>query len=251
MRRLKRDFPYYAGDPVPVSGAGWSVVAAACALGFVVLVSTPWLLTRLAPGFSGMSQGLAVAGFVLIPLIGLALASGRQWTALVAPPQWRDILVGLAFVPVVWVTSFAFASIILKTSATSANPALAMLASSGWPERAVFLASTAPQLFGEELVTVLPFLAILAMLHTRLNVPRRVAIVLAWLGSAILFGAMHLQTYDWHLVQALGGIGAIRLVLTLPYLITRSIWASTITHVLNDWSLFFVGIAIHDLGAGQ
>lgn len=61
---------------------------------------------------------------------------------------------------------------------------------------------------------------------------------------------MHLQTYDWHVVQALGGIGAIRLVFTLPYLITKTIWASTITHVLNDWSMFFAVVAIHELGAG-
>ncbi len=33
-------------------------------------------------------------------------------------------------------------------------------------------------------------------------------------------------------------LGAMRLVLTLPYLMTKNIWVSAGAHILNDWLLF-------------
>lgn len=164
MVTSKRDFSYYAGQPVSISGLGWVIVTLASVLGVAVLILAAPIQHRFAPALgSGAAQVLSVAGFVIIPLIGLAVAAGRRWAALLSPPRWTDILVGLTFVPVVWIASFVLASLILKTSVTSANPAIAMLTTMGWTERASFLASSLPQLFGEELVTILPFLAILAL----------------------------------------------------------------------------------------
>jgi membrane protease YdiL (CAAX protease family) len=41
-------------------------------------------------------------------------------------------------------------------------------------------------------------------------------------------------------MQALGGVGVVRLVLTLPYIMTKNIWVSTGAHVLNDWFTFSI-----------
>jgi membrane protease YdiL (CAAX protease family) len=41
-------------------------------------------------------------------------------------------------------------------------------------------------------------------------------------------------------------IGVARMVLTLPWIMTKNIWVSTGAHIINDWSLF--GLAL--LGAG-
>ncbi|MBJ8337775.1 CPBP family intramembrane metalloprotease [Antrihabitans sp. YC3-6] len=60
----------------------------------------------------------------------------------------------------------------------------------------------------------------------------------AWLVTALIFGAVHLPTYDWNVVQAVVGIGIVRLILTLGYLITKNIWVSTGAHILNDWTIF-------------
>ncbi|WP_457312309.1 CPBP family intramembrane glutamic endopeptidase [Sphingomonas sp. UYAg733] len=70
------------------------------------------------------------------------------------------------------------------------------------------------------------------------------AILLAWIGSALIFGAIHLPTYNWNIIQALLLIGPIRLVLTLAYMKTKSIWASTIAHIVNDWSMFILLIVV-------
>ena len=93
---------------------------------------------------------------------------------------------------------------------------------------------------GEELITIIPFLALLTFLTARCGLSRRVAIIGAWIGSAMLFGALHLSTYQWHLGQVLLIIGTARLVLTVPYLITKNIWSSTIAHITNDWLIFAV-----------
>ena len=100
----------------------------------------------------------------------------------------------------------------------------------------------APQLLGEELFTILPFLALLWWLHARAGIRRRKALVLAWLLSAIPFALVHLPTYGWDLLQCLSIIGTARLVLSLAYLLSRNLWVSTGAHVLNDWML--VGTAL-------
>ena len=57
----------------------------------------------------------------------------------------------------------------------------------------------------------------------------------------------HLPTYDWNILQCLVVIGGARLILSLAYIKTKSIWVSTIAHVLNDWVLLtlpFFSVAV-------
>ncbi|KGD63321.1 amino terminal protease [Alcanivorax nanhaiticus] len=95
-----------------------------------------------------------------------------------------------------------------------------------------------PQLFGEEVLTVLPFLAVLHLAHGPLNLSRTQSVLLAWLLSSILFGLVHLPSYNWNLLQCLVVIGSARLVLSLAYIRTKNIWVSTGAHVINDWAIF-------------
>ncbi|MES2925485.1 MAG: CPBP family intramembrane glutamic endopeptidase [Pseudomonadota bacterium] len=97
-------------------------------------------------------------------------------------------------------------------------------------------ALVAVQLLGEELVTILPLLATVALLH-RAGMPARWAVAVAWVATALVFGALHLPTYQWHLGQALLVISTARLVLTAVFIYTRNLWASTIAHIANDWTI--------------
>lgn len=83
---------------------------------------------------------------------------------------------------------------------------------------------------------------------SHLKAPREVAILTAWIGSAALFGALHLSTYQWRLGQVLLIIGTARLVLTIPYLITKNLWSSTIAHIANDWIVFGAILLLSALG---
>jgi len=226
-----RDFPFYTGEPVCLSVGGWLLVLALTAAGFAALVGLPSLWPNRVAVWGG------TALFVALPLLGLRIAAGRHWTALFHRPTARDVRVGLGCTLLCLAVSVVVALVVMKTSVTAANPAIATLAHASPLDLVLFYAQTGPQLLGEELVTIVPFLAVLALL-TALKAPRWAAIVTAWVLSAVLFGALHLPTYDWNVVQAITVIGSARLALTVAYLITKNVWASTIAHVANDWGLF-------------
>lgn len=126
------------------------------------------------------------------------------------------------------------------------NAATAQLGNMDMAGRIAFFAKTIPQLFGEEVVTLLPFLVLLQVLSSRFGVGRKGAIIGAWLISSVLFGLIHLPTYDWNLIQCIAVIGSARMVLTLPWILTKNIWVSTGAHIVNDWLLFCISL----LGAG-
>lgn len=122
------------------------------------------------------------------------------------------------------------------------NPSVSALAEMTSGERVAFFAKTVPQLFGEEILSILPFLAVLYAMHAKAGMGRKPAILVAWLLTAIVFGAAHLPTYDWNFMQCFVIIGVARRVLLLPYIKTKNIWVSTGAHILTDWIMFGVTI---------
>lgn len=237
-----RDIPFYNGAPVRISLLGWLVVLAMSAAGFAALMAAP----SLVPGRLGGWIGIAL--FVALPLGGLRAAAGKHWTALFPRPTARDIWIGLAFAPCTLLVSAIVALGVMRTQLTAANPVAAILLQLHGGDLAAFVAATAPQILGEELITIIPFIALLTLLSAGRRLPRKAAIVGAWIGSALLFGALHLSTYQWHLGQVLLIIGTARLVLTVPYLITKNIWSSTIAHLTNDWLIFAAVLVLPKLG---
>jgi membrane protease YdiL (CAAX protease family) len=232
------DLPFYNGQPVRLSAGRWLLVMLAVALGFAaLLVPVPALQAGLG------AFGPAVAFFAL-PLAALAVA---------APGGWRSIFRKVGLREVSWMFAFAFLNIVVTLLVgylvqtflgAQANPIFSRLSIMTDADRLLFFARTLPQLFGEELLTILPFLALTTLLYTRAGLSRRWAIFGAWIVSAAGFGAVHLPTYGWDLAQCLLIIGSARLVLTLPYIMTRNIWVSTGAHVINDWILIGGGLLL-------
>lgn len=58
---------------------------------------------------------------------------------------------------------------------------------------------------------LMPLLALLQLAHVHFRLERKKAVVIAWIVSALVFGAAHLPTYDWNLIQCFGIIGVARL----------------------------------------
>lgn len=230
------DFPYYAGQPVLLMGRHWLVLMAALALGFAALVLLP---------LSGFPQNLLSALlFIVIPLLALRWVAGAHWTALFRPVGLRQIGLMVLFAILTLVGSAVVALILSQFVTFSHNPVSVSLASMTFRELVARLIPTLPQLLGEELFGILPFLAVLWLCVTRLGLSRRVGIGIALISSALIFGAAHLPTYDWHWGQALIGIGSARVFLTLAYLATRNVWVSAGAHVLNDWTGFVFAFAM-------
>ena len=226
------DFPFYAGRPVRLSGTQWCVVLAGVALAFGLLIA-PW--THLALPWGMWVPALL---FCSIPLGALALVAGRGWTALFHRLHARDLLLMVGITALNLAVTALVGLLFISLHHASANPLFHSLNEEDAATRVMVFAAMVPQLLGEELLTILPFLALLSWLHGRMKLQRRTAVILAWLLSAIPFALAHLPTYEWNLLQCLVIIGTARLVLTLGYLFSRNLWVSTGAHVLNDWTMF-------------
>ncbi len=228
-RRLN-DFPFYAGAPVLIEGRGWLLILAGVALGFAALVALP---------FSGWPASLLPPVlFAAIPLAALAAVVGRRWTALFRRVGFREVGIACLTAIATILASMAAALALRPIVTGTANPAVEAMTSMSVGDFALRLLPTAPQLLGEELLTILPFLAILWFGTQRLGLGRKAAMLAAVIGSTAIFAAAHLPTYDWNWVQCFGVIGAARVVLTLSYIWTRNLFVPVAAHIANDWTEF-------------
>jgi CAAX protease family protein len=235
-----RDFPFYNGLPIGISASQWLFLMVMVAVGFLALVVPFPVYTR------DLGQFVPAILFFAIPLAGLVIVTPKHWTAIFRRISGGDILWIVVFAVINLVVSLGAAFVVEGVFGTTTNPAIYALAVMTTAERILFYLKTIPQLFGEEVLTVLPFLALLTLLTHRTRASRKVAIVATSLVVAIAFGLLHLPTYGWNIQQSVIVIGLARLVLLLPYLKTKNIWVSTGAHILNDWTLFTVAL----LGAG-
>jgi membrane protease YdiL (CAAX protease family) len=242
IRRLGRledpvgDFPFYNGAPVSLSGGQWAFVMLAVIAGFLVLV---WPIPWPAGPLGALIPAVL---FPLIPLAALAHVAPGHWRVLFGTVRGRELSLMLGFALLNIVVSLCIGVVVRALAEVTPNAAAAQLSGMDTAGRVAFFAKTVPQLLGEEVLTLLPFLALMHALTTWFGVGRRGAIVGAWLISSLLFGLIHLPTYDWNVVQCIFVIGGARMVLTLPWILTKNLWVSTGAHIVNDWLLFGMGL---------
>lgn len=226
------DFPYYHEAPPSISPAGWLLVLGGVVAGFAALVTPLGFADTVLTGWLRV-----VLGFVGLPLLGLALATPGHWQAIFGRVGGRELRLMFAFAFANIVISFAVGAAVKTFGTAAANNSIADAGNLTGAGLVNFFAKVGVQLLGEELITILPFLAILAFCHHRLGMGRKAAVITAWLVSALAFGLAHLPTYDWNWIQCIVVIGSARLVLSWAYVWTKNIWVSTGAHILNDWLL--------------
>lgn len=228
------DFPFYNGQPVALGARQWCFVLLALAAAYGALYIPAMVAWRVSGGWAAVVPAVV---FPLLPLLALRAVAGPQWQVLFRRMGWRDLglAVGLVFLSIG--VTVVVALIVSHFFGAVPNPVIQALAGMGTKEKLVFMASTVPHLIGEEILTVLPFLALLTWLAGPLGWPRRRAIVGAWLVSSVLFGALHLPTYGWNVAQSLVIISTSRAVLWLAYLRTKNLSVAALAHILNDWLL--------------
>lgn len=231
------DFPFYNARPVAISGRRWCFVLAMVVLGFAFLTSPLLKPTGAAAAY------LAAVLFPAVPLIGLAIVAPVHWRAIFRRVGWRAVIWMMLFALLNMLVSGCVGLLVGLAGPVNSNAAIAGLANLPDAERALFVARTAPQLFGEEVVTILPFLAVMYLLTEKAKLSRRQALLGAYLVSSAWFSALHLPTYGWNFVQCFVIIGSARLVLTLAYIKTKNIWVSTGAHIINDWTFFAIAMA--------
>jgi membrane protease YdiL (CAAX protease family) len=229
-RQHGKDFPFYNGKPVGFSVWQWIVLWASVAVGFAALV--------LIPQHNNVQAFIPRVLFVAIPLGTLAYIAKDKWKALYHKPTRADYKTMVGFFILNLAVTFLIAGIVKALFGANANPVGDALKNAGVLEYTAFYVGTGIQLMGEELFTMLPFLAIMYFLYSKGKVSRKNAILGAWILTAIWFGAAHLPTYGWNVAQALLVIGGARIILTLAYIRTKNLWVSYGAHLLNDWVIF-------------
>lgn len=230
------DFPFYADHPRRLGGRDWLILMASLAIAFAALTLVP---------LTGFPFSLIPALlFVGIPLVALRMVAGADWKVLFRRVGPRQIGQMVLFGALTLAGSMTIGLLLSKIVAFSHNPVSLSLGAMTAAELVARLIPTIPQLIGEELFGILPFLAVLWACVSRVGLSRRRGIFIALIVSSLIFGAAHLPTYDWHWGQALIGIGSARLILTLAYLVTRNLWVSSGAHILNDWTGFLFAFTL-------
>ncbi len=231
-----RDFPFYQGSPVALTATHWWFLLALVALAFALLIAPiTW------PG-GEVGAFVPALLFPVIPLAGLAWVSKGNAGCLFGKVGWREIKLMIFFAILNIVVTFTVGGLVLATLGGSANPALAKANELSSMGLLIFFTKTAVQLVGEEVLTVIPMLALLHLLVARVGLSRNASVCWAWLGTAILFGLVHLPTYQWDLAQCILIIGTARLVLSMAYIKTKNLWISAGAHIMNDWILIMVNV---------
>jgi membrane protease YdiL (CAAX protease family) len=238
-----RDFPYYRDHPPTVSMVGWFSVLAGVAAGFAALV-TPLPFTD-----GILTAWLRVVAFLGLPLLGVAIAAPGRWKAIFGRVGLREVKLMFVFALLNIFLSMMIGGVINTLGTATANPAIANASQLDGASLFHFFAKVAPQLLGEELITILPFLAVLRFCHAKARLSRNVSVIAAWLITAVGFGLIHLPTYNWNIVQCLVVIGSARLVLTWAFIWTKNIWVSTGAHIINDWTILGMTIFLAPLAA--
>jgi len=235
------DFPFYNGEPTTIDGKQWWAVLGLVVLAFGVLVVgsllTPNPFLLLAPAVL----------FVAIPLYGLARITPQHWRQLFRPFSGRVVLSMVGYTFLTMGLSLAIGLIVLVTYGANPNPVITILQDSNYFELSLFLLRTLPQLMGEEVLTILPFLALLTYFYSHLKWSHKRAVLVAWLLSSLWFGLLHLPTYQGNLVQSIFVVGGARMVLTFAYIRTKNLWVSTGAHILYDWILILTALALLNL----
>jgi uncharacterized protein len=233
-----RDFPFYNGAPTAISGLQWLFVVAMVVVSFAVFVlPIPWP----AGAFGALIHAVLLP---VIPLLALAYVAPSHWRAIFGRVGGRELKLMVGFALLNIVVSMSVGFMVQAFTTVTPNAAASQLLSMDTSDRLLFFAKTIPQLFGEEVITMLPFLALLYVLSAYTG--RRSAVIGAWVISSVVFGMIHLPTYDWNWIQCILVIGTARMMLTLPWILTKNIWVSTGAHIINDWLLFSAAL----LGAG-
>lgn len=229
-RNDDRDFPFYNGRPVEIPVWKWLVIIVGCVVGFAALLFIPAEnnVESLFP--RALFTGIMLAVFIV-------MARGH-WTAIFKKPTGADWLAMVTYGVLTLVVSFIIGFVVRAIFGANATTATDGLAAGGAPEIITFYIGTAIQLLGEELFSILPFLAVMYVLYAKLRMSRTASILIAWLVVSVWFGAAHLSTYGWNFAQAFLVIGGARLVLTLAFIRTKNIWVSTGAHIINDWAGF-------------
>lgn len=171
---------------------------------------------------------------------------GNYTKKLFRPLYKKDILTIIIFAVLSMIVSSTLSGLVgVFSGEVNANPTV--VSQGGTDALPQFLWSrflTIIQLFGEEFIALIPFLACLTFFYRRNPYNRKRAVWLALIISSIIFGLLHLPTYQWDFTQCIIVIGLRRIVDSLSYIKTKNLLVTYIVHVVYDLSIYIFAFLV-------
>lgn len=120
---------------------------------------------------------------------------------------------------------------------TSANPIFDMLNDENIVE---FFISSCIQFIAEEILFIVPFLFVINKMKTENEFLK---VLVALIFSSVIFGAMHLSTYNFNIAQSLVVISLVRVAVSMSYILSKNLTVTYVVHILYDWSIILLYLA--------
>ncbi|GHP14161.1 hypothetical protein YK48G_15860 [Lentilactobacillus fungorum] len=176
---------------------------------------------------------------------GVLYLSQGQLSQLFSKPRWSDF----GFAAVMFILQLAYA----LAAATGLQALGGSLGENGSATEiaesnnklVAYCQSISSDLFdlmNEELLSIVIFLTIAALLIQYYHFSRRASLGIAMLLSMLIFGLLHFQAYDWNLVQMLAIIAVERFFLNATFIHSKTIWPSYVAHMIFDGLAFLAAI---------
>lgn len=166
---------------------------------------------------------LAISGFVSLYI----LFGKKGITATFSKPKK---VVSTYIIGLICSYIFAFIGVLITKTLLNSTPN-----SNPMTKRMDFvgLLKTIPMLLGEELITIVLLIIIVNLLGGT-----RKGLIVAVIASTLIFGFLHLPTYNWNFVQVLFIIAVARIPFTLASLRSDSLYTGLLIHITYDWIIF-------------
>lgn len=178
----------------------------------------------------------------ILCLLSLLVVDKKFIKKIFLPLKMKDILyiiIGLGFSIVAVVISSIVVTNLGIEGAT--NPIFDVLTPDNFKS---FFVSTTIQFIAEEIIFIIPFLFVINKMKTENNILKT---IFALILSSVIFGAMHISTYDFNLLQAVLIISIIRTGLSLSYVLSKNLSVTYIIHIIYDWSLIIIYLAARQM----
>ena len=100
-----------------------------------------------------------------------------------------------------------------------------------------FFVSTIIQFIAEEIIFIIPFLFVINKMKTENETFKNICAIIL---SSVIFGAMHITTYNFNILQAVLIISIIRAGLSMSYVFSKNLTVTYLIHIIYDLSLIHI-----------
>ena len=169
--------------------------------------------------------------YFLLPTVPFLIAARGKLGLLVKRFRFYDLVLILVGGFLCFLVSLYMAVLLIQLGVLSADNITGNPAANAEHDGMFFLGMLI-QLFGEEMLKIDAFLAILMLIYRRRG-KRKLGIIVGMVVSALLFGLLHYQVYG-NLLHVLLVQGTSGLVFLYLYLRTKNVFVPFWAHVLDD-----------------